>query len=50
MDNDLNESRAAFSDAFEELTGWEPADYPSRDVADLCWNLWQAARDEQTGE
>ncbi|MBK2957198.1 hypothetical protein FKK45_21535 [Enterobacter hormaechei] len=40
----MDESRKQFSDAFEELTGWELEDYPNQDYADTCWEFWKKSR------
>ncbi|AYW18549.1 hypothetical protein DTA24_07750 [Klebsiella sp. P1CD1] len=41
-----------FNDDFEEQTGWEPGDYPNRDVVRLAYGMWLAgkARGEKSDE
>ena len=41
----MDESRKQFSEAFEELTGWELEDYPNQDYAETCWEFWKKSRE-----
>ena len=40
----MDKLRADFEADFENETGWSAGDYPSQEVVDLCWRLYQQSR------
>lgn len=40
----MDKLREEFEADFENETGWSAGEYPSQEVADLCWRLYQQSR------
>jgi hypothetical protein len=40
----MDKLRADFEADFENETGWSAGEYPSQEVVDLCWRLYQQSR------
>ncbi|MNE41027.1 hypothetical protein D3C80_1350760 [compost metagenome] len=40
----MDKLRTDFEADFENETGWSAGDYPSQEVVDLCWRLYQQSR------
>lgn len=40
----MDKLREDFEADFENETGWSAGEYPSQEVADLCWRLYQQSR------
>ena len=40
----MDKLREEFEADFENETGWSAGEYPSQEVVDLCWRLYQQSR------
>ncbi|BEN14543.1 hypothetical protein SMKC004_03380 [Serratia marcescens] len=40
----MDKLREEFEADFENETGWSAGEYPSQEVVDLCWQLYQQSR------